>query len=291
MEEPLIIPTNQGTTAQTQLPNTFNNQVLKTLSETPYLKINPKQLNCIEAFCSKERILYVYALSSPDNEVNEDAFLFKLVYTIPCPIPCIPGDFEVKCYTGSNKENANEYFCSYFIKAPPLCNFDPCIKRISCSNMIFEDLKFKIAPKNLEINQDDQVNDYGRIERYMTCMGFNVRKFYDYNQSDFKYQIGKEDCTLMCTIPFCNITCKCPPPLCANFGQLCKPIRTKFKTILDNNLSECGEFTIIQTPKFLCFCHELSFEIRFPNDANVSMRLLLLGGLMEAILCFYQSNP
>jgi hypothetical protein len=230
--------------------------------------------------------LSIYTISTLDIQINEnenDNFLFKATYTIPC-IPCLPSDFEVKCYTGSNLDTATDYFCSFFIKAS--CNFP-----LGCGNINFEDLKLKIAPKKLEINKDDQEIDYGRIERYMTCMRFNVRKFYDNNQSDFKYQIGKEDCTLMCTIPFCNITCKCPPPLCANFGQLCKPIRTKFKTILDNNLSECGEFTIIQTPKILCFCHELSFEIRFPNDANVSMRLLLLGGLMEAIFWFYQSAP
>ena len=97
----------------------------------------------------------------------------------------------------------------------------------------------------------------------------------------------------MCTIPFCNITCKfeCPPPCISNCSQICKPIRLKFKNILDKNLNECGEFYTVDTPKLLCLCSKRTYEIRFPNDANVSMKLLLLGGLFEAIFMPYGSNP
>jgi hypothetical protein len=296
MEEPLLIPQNQGiTTTQTQIPNTFSNNILTKLNTSSYLRIIPKDIGCLDLILKREIILSVHTIQSLDSETNEndtESFLFKATFTYPC-IPCLPSDFEVKCYTGSNLDSASEYFCSFFIKAPPLCNFQPCLTCFSCSNLTFNNLEFKIAPKNLEINQDNQVSEYGKIERYMTCMRFNVRKFYDYNQNDFKYQIGKEDCILMCNIPVCNITCKfeCPPPCIANCSQICKPIRLKFKNILDKNLNECGEFYTVDTPKLLCLCSKRTYEIRFPNDANVSMKLLLLGGLFEAIFMPYGSNP
>ena len=288
MEDPLLSPSNQGTTIQTQIPDSFSNEVLTKLNQSSYLRIIPKKKNCIEALTNREMILSIYTISTLDIQINEnenDNFLFKATYTIPC-IPCLPSDFEVKCYTGSNLDTATDYFCSFFIKAS--CNFP-----LGCGNINFEDLKLKIAPKKLEINKDDQEIDYGRIERYMTCMRLNVRKFYDNNQSDFKYQIGKEDCKVMCTIPICNITCKveCPPPCIKNCGDMCKPVRTSFKCILDKNLNECGEYYIVHSPKFLCLFPEITYEIKFPNDANVSMKLLLLGGLIESIFLYYQSAP
>ena len=84
---------------------------------------------------------------------------------------------------------------------------------------------------------------------------------------------------------------ECPPPCISNCSQICKPIRLKFKNILDKNLNECGEFYTVDTPKLLCLCSKRTYEIRFPNDANVSMKLLLLGGLFEAIFMPYGSNP
>lgn len=288
MEDPLLSPSNQGTTIQTQIPNSFSNEVLTKLNQSTFLRIIPKKKNCIEALINREMILSIYTISSLDIQINEnesDKFLFKATYTIPC-IPCLPSDFEVKCYTGSNLDTATELFCKFFIKAPPLCN-----NQFGCGNINFEELKFKIAPKKLEINQDEQEKDFGRIERYMTCKRFNVRKFYD-NQNDFKYQIGKEDCIAMCTIPICNITCKVECPSCIkNCGDMCNPVRTRFKCILDNKLNECGEYYIVHTPKFFCLCSEITYEIRFPSDANVSMKLLLLGGLIESIFLPYQSNP
>ena len=147
-----------------------------------------------------------------------------------------------------------------------------------------EEYPTDIAPSLLEINQDNNEAPYGRVERYRTCCTkLNVRKFYDYGQGDFKYQIGSENCVCECS---CGCECSC-----TGCCECYKIQRFKFKTIKNQEGAECGEFDYVYEPTCLGFCHTNSYEIKFPNDATVSMKLLLLGGLFEAILLPYVSVP
>jgi hypothetical protein len=43
MEDPLLSPSNQGTTIQTQIPESFSNEVLTKLNQSSFLRIIPKK--------------------------------------------------------------------------------------------------------------------------------------------------------------------------------------------------------------------------------------------------------
>ncbi len=296
MDSALIIPTNQtSSTTNTplqQMPDSYSSDILKRIQSSPYLRIIPENKCCPPC---QHVTFSVYTLSAIDDDFksNEnEAYLFKAILSPLCctlfPLPC--EDFEIKCYAGSSFSLANDYFCSYRIKAPKCCpcppDFSECCKCkcvcFNCNNEIFIPMTFDIAPSKLEINQDNNEAPFGTIERYRTCCNkLNVRKFYDYGQGDFKYQIGSENCMCECGCSFeCTGCCEC-----------CKIKRYKIKTIKNQEGVECGEFDYVYEPTCLGFCHTNSYEIKFPNDATVSMKLLLLGGLFEAILLPYPSVP
>ena len=56
---------------------------------------------------------------------------------------------------------------------------------------------------------------------------------------------------------------------------------------MDNNLNQCEEFNYV----FSNQCWKDFYEIKFPNDVNVLMKLLVLGGLFDAALFPYVSYP
>ena len=297
MEGPLITPTNQTSSSQNtplQMPDTYLNDYLKRIQSSPYLRIIPESKCCPPC----QPITYsVSTLSAIDDDFksNEnEAYLFKAILTpICCSIcPFMPHDFEMKCYTGSDFSSANDYFCSYRIIGPKCCPPDcsECFKCkcvcmcFTCENEVLIPMTFDIAPSLLEINQDNNEAPYGRVERYRTCCTkLGIRKFYDYGQQEYKYQIGSENC---------NLSCDC---LCGNCGggccDCCSIKRFKYKTIKNHDDVECGEYDLVIHPRCLGYCNDISYEIKFPNDATVSMKLLLLGGLFEAITFPYPSVP
>ena len=61
-----------------------------------------------------------------------------------------------------------------------------------------------------------------------------------------------------------------------------------FKRVFDGNLEERRKYNIVLDTE--CYKAESYFEIRFHNDAVVPMKLLLLGGLFDAIFVLYSSN-
>jgi hypothetical protein len=298
MESSLIIPTNQtsSTMSTQQIPNAFSNDILKRIQASPYLRIIPDDKCCPPC---QPITLHVYTLSAIDDDFksNEnELYLFKAVLTpIFCGnLLCCRNDIEVKCYAGQNSSLATDYFCSYRIRVPKCCppDFSECFKckcfcfRCSCENEILLPMTFDIAPSKLEINQDNNELPFGRIERLITCCTkLGIRRFYDYGQTDnFKYQIGNENCS-------CGVDCCCS--CCKNIGccECCKLKRYKFKTIMNQEGVECGEFDMVDEPFLMGCCHKISYEIKFPNDATVPLKLLLLGGLFDAVLIPYLSNP
>ena len=301
MNSALIMPTNQtSSTTNTplqQIPDSYSSDILKRIQSSPYLRIIPEKKCCPPPQCQKITFS-IYTLSAIDDDFksNEnEVYLFKAVLTplccTPFQLPC--EDFEIKCYAGSNYSLANDYFCSYRIKGRKCCPCPPdfseccnckCNCICNCNNEIFIPMTFDIAPSKLEINQDNNEAPFGTIERYRTCCTkLNVRKFYDYGQGDFKYQIGSENCVCECS---CGCECSC-----TGCCECYKIQRFKFKTIKNQEGAECGEFDSVLEPTCFGLCYNVSWEIKFPNDATVSMKLLLLGGLIEAILLPYVSVP
>ena len=141
----------------------------------------------------------------------------------------------------------------------------------------------KISSNNLEINNGCNEIYTGKIERLIKgCTELNTRRFFDFTENVVKYQIGSLDCHSVC---ICNNCGNC----CSFYCGCCeKNKRYLFKIILDNNLNQCGEFNYVI--KNQC-SNEDFYEIKFPNDANVLMKLLILGGLFDAVLFPYDSYP
>jgi len=279
--------TSQGTNIPFQNNINYTNEILNRINKSPYFRIIFEPKKC----CDNSIYISVYTLSliddsNPSNE--EQNFLFKAFIKFDS---CNCQDFEIRCYTGPHFNLANDYFCSFKIKK------EDCCILINCSSDItLKPMTFTIAGNKLEINQETTENCYGSIERLAnTCTGFNIRKFYSYNENLFKYQIGiPYQCE--CESKFCNCencSCEkcsfdkcCEKKPCENCCECCVRKRYLFKIILDNNLNQCGEFYYISPDQ--C-CKDGFYEIRFPNDANVLMKLLLLGGLFEATLFPYNS--
>ena len=260
----------------------YTNEILNRINKTPFFRIvfEPKK------GCDNSTYISVYTLSTIDdnNPSNENQnFLFKAFTKLDC---CKCQDFEIKCYTGPHFNLANNYFCTFRIKKDYCQN--ACPPDITLNPMIFS-----IAGNKLEINQETNEKCYGRIDRFVnTCIGIGFRKFFSH-ENKFIYQIGKpvncdckKNCEKSCTCENCSCEkCTCDK-CCEGSCECCVRKRYLFKIILDNTLNECGEFNYVSSEK--C-CKEGFYEIKFPNDANVLMKLLLLGGLFEATLLPYNS--
>ena len=255
----------------------YTNEILNRINKTPFFRIvfEPKKV------CDNSTYISVYTLSTIDdnNPSNENQnFLFKAFTKLDC---CNCQDFEIKCYTGPHFNLANNYFCTFRIKKENCQN--TCGPDLTLNPMIFS-----IAGNKLEINQETNEKCYGRIDRLVnTWNGISIRKFFSH-ENNFIYQIGKpfkyeckKNCEKTCSCEKC--TCdKC----CEDSCECCVRKRYLFKVILDNTLNQCGEFNYVSSEQ--C-CKEGFYEIKFPNDANVLMKLLLLGGLFDAAILPYFS--
>ena len=284
IQSPIITTdSSQGTINTFQNNSNYTNEILNRINNSPYFRIVFEEKNC----CSCDNSIYisVYTLSIIDdiNPSKENQnFLLKAVLKLNNNC-CVPKDFEIKCFTGSNFNSANDYFCTFRIKKEDCCN-----NLCNCNeNIILHPMTLNIAPNKLEISQENIELCYGRIERFFNCCnGYSIRKFFAQNENVFKYQIGK---VFNCE-PKCINDCSCENCSCENdcsfYCGCCLRKRYLFKIILDNRLNQCGEFNYVSSEQ--C-CKQGFYDIRFPNDANVLMKLLLLGGLFEATLLPYFS--
>ena len=282
MDSPLIIKSNtQSPTITTNsiqpIINPFNsvsNEILDRINNSPFFRIVFEPKKC----CDNNIYISVFTLSTiddliPSNE-NEN-FLLKAIIKSEWNL-CNSNVFEVKCFTGPNFDSANDYFCSFRIEKKCCCF---CLENCCC-NKDLDPMTLNIPSNKIGINNEICIGNIDRIANY--CTGFNARRFFDCSENVYKYQIGRLDCYSSGNL--CEFYGEC----CSFYCGCCRRKRYLFKIILDNSLNQCGEFNIVTSND----CWEDNYyEIRFPNDANVYMKLLLLGGLFEAALLPYVSNP
>ena len=287
-----IIPTDstQGTINTFQNNLNYSGEILNRINNSPAFRIVFEDKNCCS--CDNSFYMSVYTLSlindfSPSKE-NQN-FLLKAVLNLDCNF-CNPRDFEIKCFTGPNFHSANDYFCTYRIKREDCCN-----NLCNCNpNIVYNPMTLNIAPNKLEMSQENIELCYGRIERYFNCCNsLSIRKFCAQNENVFKYQIGKVyNCECNCLTDCSCENCSCENCSCENCGSFycgcCLRKRYLFKIIFDNTLNQCGEFNYVSSEQ--C-CKQGFYDIIFPNDANVLMKLLLLGGLFDATILPYFSYP
>ena len=254
--------------------NGYSNNVLNKLNSTPCVKVVIPKGKC----CDPSNILHIYTLSAINqdliNDVNEN-FLFKADLKIPI---WVCDDLEVKCYTGMDENSANDYFCQFRIRGTPYC--EQCSNNCCCNynDIHLKPMTFEITPSKLEINQDNNEIPLGSIQRYVKYgNSYNVRQFYDI-QNNLRYQIGLDE---GCNCSSSGNSCSC--------DDCCGKKRFLFKKIFDKDLVECGEYNIVI--KSGCCDSDVYLEIRFPNNANVPMKLFLLGGLIDAMIIPYLSTP
>ena len=300
-----IIPTDssQGTINTFQNNSNYTNEILNRINNSPFFRIVFEEKKC----CSCDNSIYmsVYTLSIIDdiNPSKENQnFLLKAVLKLNNNC-CDPKDFEIKCFTGPNFNSANDYFCTFRIKIEDCCNIlcncnENIIRNNLCNNLcnckqdiIFNPMTLNIAPNKLEISNENIELCYGRIERFLKlncCISYSIRKFFAQNENVFKYQIGKVyNCECNCLTDCSCENCSCEND-CSFYCGCCLRKRYLFKIILDNRLNQCGEFNYVSSEQ--C-CKQGFYDIRFPNDANVLMKLLLLGGLFDATILPYFSYP
>ena len=260
--------------------NGYSNNVLNKLNSTPCVKVVIPTTCCVPK-------LYIYTLSAINqdliNDVNEN-FLFKVEIKFPVTV-C--DDLEVKCNTGMDENSANDYFCQFRIRGTPICE-RYCDLCCNYHDIHLKPMTFEIAPSKLEINQDNNEIPLGSIQRYVKYgNSYNVRQFYDH-QNNLRYQIGlDEGCKCECSVSgICN---------CSGSGNCCScddcngKKRFLLKKIFNKDLVECGEYNVVI--KSSCCDSDVYTEIRFPNNANVPMKLFLLGGLIDAMIIPYLSTP
>ena len=139
-------------------------------------------------------------------------------------------------------------------------------------------MTFDIALSKLKINQYNNEIPYYSIERYCKYSNnYSIRKFYDY-QNNIKNQIDLDE------------VCKCENYAIIHLFEIFLIVQGKkylFKRVFDGNLEERRKYNIVLDTE--CYKAESYFEIRFHNDAVVPMKLLLLGGLFDAIFVLYNS--
>ena len=105
------------------------------------------------------------------------------------------------------------------------------------------------------------------------------RKFY-YYQNNIKYQIDLDE--------VCKCENYCYNPFIFDFSDCLGRKKHLFKHIFNRNLEELRKYNIVLDTE--CYKAEFYFEIRFHNDAAVPIKLLLLGGVFDAIFVLYTSN-
>jgi hypothetical protein len=257
---------------QTPLNNQINpqiNEMLNLLNNCQYVKLEFPELCFIIL-----NTFNLYTLSSIKDESSTESHKTFLFQAKMKPIKCICDEISIECKTGLTPETANDYFCKYFIKSKTFCN-----------DQILYPMTLEIAPSIFEENESNYEISYGSIERIQQYYNnYCIRKFYGYKQNDYKYYIG--DINYNCK---CNLCDFCYFPFKKFFCCCTNKKRFLYKLIFNRNNEECGEYNYILENS--CCCQKTSFEIRFPHDADVPMKLLLIGGLIDSILFFYISKP
>ena len=266
--------TNSQTSSNNQI-NPHSNEILNRLNNSQYIKLEFPKRGCAE-MCNILNTFNIYTLTSINDEHSTEGnktFLFQGKIK---PRNCVWEEVSIECKTGSSPETANDYFCRYLIKGKTYCgNFnDNC--KLCCSDLILNPMTLEIAPSKFDENQSNYEISYGSIERIQKHFtGYGIRRFYGYNQNDYKYQIGDDNNALTCNMTSSYI--------CSNKK------RFLHKIIFNRNKEECGEYTFFLDNS--C-CDSINyFEIKFPDDADVPMKLLLIGGLLDSLVLYYISKP
>ena len=134
----------------------------------------------------------------------------------------------------------------------------------------------KTSPSKMEISSDTNEVDFAIIKRRKTfLLPKVVKKFYGYNSSDFKYQLGGDGCDYI---------------LCAGLSKCCKDHieRILIKNIRNINGDVEGGIYFCRHIKGLnvCrFCEEDFYEIHLPQNCTVDLKLLILGEAFEFLIC------
>ena len=266
---------------QTPLNNQINpqiNEMLNLLNNCQYVKLEFPELCFIIL-----NTFNLYTLSSIKDESSTESHKTFLFQAKMKPIKCICDEISIECKIGLTPETANDYFCKYFIKSKTCCQ--SICRKTFCNDQILNPMTLEIAPSLFEENESNDEISYGSIERIQQYYNnYGIRKFYGYKQNDYKYYIG--DINYNCK---CNLCDFCYFPFKKFFCCCTNKKRFLYKLIFNRNNEECGEYNYILENS--CCCQKTSFEIRFPHDADVPMKLLLIGGLIDSILFFYISKP
>ena len=314
MEQPLFQPSNQSSSVQVNpnlppLPENFSQSFLSRLQNTNYLRIywDKPLLPCLG-----ETIYHIYTVGQIDDEFksNEnEEYLFRgkneycsLVKFFPI---CNDG-LNLKLWTCGSKEdlpNDSNYFCTYEIEPSGYCSCFckkkveipqpeapespevkievklPTISGIKCSFCYDKDLvnlTMKTSPSKMEISSDTNEVDFAIIKRRKTfLLPKVVKKFYGYNSSDFKYQLGGDGCDYT---------------LCAGLSKCCKDHieRILIKNIRNINGDPEGGIYLCRHIKgfnVMGLCEEDFHEVHLPQNCSVDLKLLLLGEAFEFIVC------
>ncbi len=314
MEQPLFQPSNQSSSVQVNpnlppLPENFSQSFLSRLQNTNYLRIywDKPLLPCLG-----ETIYHIYTVGQIDDEFksNEnEEYLFRgkneycsLVKFFPI---CNDG-LNLKLWTCGSKEdlpNDSNYFCTYEIEPSGYCSCFckkkveipqpeapespevkievklPTISGIKCSFCYDKDLvnlTMKTSPSKMEISSDTNEVDFAIIKRRKTfLLPKVVKKFYGYNSSDFKYQLGGDGCDYI---------------LCAGLSKCCKDHieRILIKNIRNINGDVEGGIYLCRHIKgfnVMGLCEEDFYEVHLPQNCSVDLKLLLLGEAFEFIVC------
>ncbi len=310
MEQPLFSPNNQSSSQVDPnlppLPENFSQAFLNRLQNTNYLRIywDKPLLPCLG-----ETIYHIYTVGQIDDEfkTNEnEEYLFRgkneycsLVKYFP---QCNDG-LNFKLWTCGSKEdlpNDSNYFCTYEIEPSGLLSCF-CKKNIEipkpelpevkleiklptlngckvscCYDKDLVNLTMKTSPSKMEISSDSNEVNFAIVKRRKSyLLPKVVKKFYGYNSSDFKYQLGGDGCDYT----FCAGLTKC-------FKDHIE--RVLIKNIKNINGDVEGGIYFCRHIKGLnvCgFCEEDFYEIHLPQNCTVDLKLLILGEAFEFLIC------
>ena len=314
MEQPLFQPSNQSSSVQVNpnlppLPENFSQSFLSRLQNTNYLRIywDKPLLPCLG-----ETIYHIYTVGQIDdefksNENEEYLFRGKNEYcSLVKFFPIFNDGLNLKLWTCGSKEdlpNDSNYFCTYEIEPSGYCSCFckkkveipqpeapespevkievklPTISGIKCSFCYDKDLvnlTMKTSPSKMEISSDTNEVDFAIIKRRKTfLLPKVVKKFYGYNSSDFKYQLGGDGCDYI---------------LCAGLSKCCKDHieRILIKNIRNINGDVEGGIYLCRHIKgfnVMGLCEEDFYEVHLPQNCSVDLKLLLLGEAFEFIVC------
>ena len=314
MEQPLFQPSNQSSSVQVNpnlppLPENFSQSFLSRLQNTNYLRIywDKPLLPCLG-----ETIYHIYTVGQIDdefksNENEEYLFRGKNEYcSLVKFFPIFNDGLNLKLWTCGSKEdlpNDSNYFCTYEIEPSGYCSCFckkkveipqpeapespevkievklPTVSGIKCQFCYDKDLvnlTMKTSPSKMEISSDTNEVDFAIIKRRKTfLLPKVVKKFYGYNSSDFKYQLGGDGCDYT---------------LCAGLSKCCKDHieRILIKNIRNINGDVEGGIYLCRHIKgfnVMGLCEEDFYEVHLPQNCSVDLKLLLLGEAFEFIVC------